>query len=185
MRDGALVAPNGQLPFNTDGGGLCNNHPANRGGMTKVIEAVRQLRGEAHPAVQVPDCDDRPGPRHRRHRWQPHGQRHPRSWERRTHDRRTSRCRCREPRPGPDDQPFWDAAAEGRLLLPRCRRVRRLHLVPADVLPRLPHVRGGLGAGHRPRHGLQLHREHTRQGAVGRRTRRTSSPTSSWTKGRG
>jgi acetyl-CoA C-acetyltransferase len=24
--------------------------------MTKVIEAVRQLRGEAHPAVQVPNC---------------------------------------------------------------------------------------------------------------------------------
>jgi acetyl-CoA C-acetyltransferase len=24
--------------------------------MTKVIEAVRQLRGEAHPAVQVKDC---------------------------------------------------------------------------------------------------------------------------------
>ena len=47
----------GELPFNTDGGGLCNNHPANRGGMTKVIEAVRQLRGEAHPEVQVPNCD--------------------------------------------------------------------------------------------------------------------------------
>ncbi len=55
--DGALVAPHGRLPFNTDGGGLCNNHPSNRGGMTKIIEAVRQLRGEAHPAVQVPDCD--------------------------------------------------------------------------------------------------------------------------------
>lgn len=55
--DGALQAPFGKLPFNTDGGGLCNNHPSNRGGMTKVIEAVRQLRGEAHPAVQVPDCD--------------------------------------------------------------------------------------------------------------------------------
>ena len=54
--DGRLLAPHGGLPFNTDGGGLCNNHPANRGGMTKVIEAVRQLRGEAHPAVQVPDC---------------------------------------------------------------------------------------------------------------------------------
>jgi acetyl-CoA C-acetyltransferase len=53
--DGALVAPHGKLPFNTDGGGLCNNHPANRGGMTKVLEAVRQVRGEAHPAVQVPD----------------------------------------------------------------------------------------------------------------------------------
>ena len=56
VTDGALVAPHGRLPFNTDGGGLCNNHPANRGGMTKVIEAVRQLRGEAHPAVQVPNC---------------------------------------------------------------------------------------------------------------------------------
>jgi acetyl-CoA C-acetyltransferase len=55
--DGALVAPYGRLPFNTDGGGLCNNHPTNRGGMTKVIEAVRQLRGEAHPALQVPDCE--------------------------------------------------------------------------------------------------------------------------------
>ncbi len=56
VMDGRLVAPHGGLPFNTDGGGLCNNHPSNRGGMTKVIEAVRQLRGEAHPAVQVPDC---------------------------------------------------------------------------------------------------------------------------------
>jgi len=55
--DGTLVAPHGRLPFNTDGGGLCNNHPGNRGGMTKVIEAVRQLRGEAHPEVQVPDCE--------------------------------------------------------------------------------------------------------------------------------
>jgi acetyl-CoA C-acetyltransferase len=25
--------------------------------MTKVIEAVRQLRGEAHPAVRVRDCE--------------------------------------------------------------------------------------------------------------------------------
>jgi acetyl-CoA C-acetyltransferase len=56
VMDGALVAPDGRLPFNTDGGGLCNNHPANRGGMTKILEAVRQLREEAHPAVQVPDC---------------------------------------------------------------------------------------------------------------------------------
>jgi acetyl-CoA C-acetyltransferase len=54
--DGTLVAPDGRLPFNTDGGGLCNNHPSNRGGVTKIIEAVRQLRGEATAAVQVPDC---------------------------------------------------------------------------------------------------------------------------------
>ena len=56
VMDGNLISGIGKLPFNTDGGGLCNNHPANRGGMTKVIEAVRQLRGEAHPAVQVPNC---------------------------------------------------------------------------------------------------------------------------------
>jgi acetyl-CoA C-acetyltransferase len=56
VTDGKLISGVGKLPVNTDGGGLCNNHPANRGGMTKVIEAVRQLRGEAHPAVQVRDC---------------------------------------------------------------------------------------------------------------------------------
>jgi acetyl-CoA C-acetyltransferase len=56
VEDGNLISGQGRLPFNTDGGGLCNNHPANRGGMTKVIEAVRQLRGEAHPKVQVPSC---------------------------------------------------------------------------------------------------------------------------------
>ncbi|MGH7107676.1 MAG: thiolase domain-containing protein, partial [Acetobacteraceae bacterium] len=56
VAEGNLISGVGRLPFNTDGGGLCNNHPANRGGMTKVIEAVRQLRGEAHPAVQVKDC---------------------------------------------------------------------------------------------------------------------------------
>lgn len=57
VQDGNLISGVGTLPFNTDGGGLCSNHPANRGGMTKVLEAVRQLRGEAHPKVQVPDCD--------------------------------------------------------------------------------------------------------------------------------
>jgi acetyl-CoA C-acetyltransferase len=57
VSDGALIAPDGRLPFNTDGGGLCNNHPGNRGGVTKVIEAVRQLRDEAHPELQVRDCE--------------------------------------------------------------------------------------------------------------------------------
>lgn len=56
VSEGNLISGIGKLPFNTDGGGLCNNHPSNRGGMTKIIEAMRQLRGEAHPAVQVKDC---------------------------------------------------------------------------------------------------------------------------------
>ena len=57
VADGNLISGVGKLPWNTDGGGLCNNHPGNRGGMTKVLETVRQLRGEAHPAVQVKNCD--------------------------------------------------------------------------------------------------------------------------------
>ncbi|MDP9083664.1 MAG: thiolase domain-containing protein [Pseudomonadota bacterium] len=57
VSDGNLISGIGRLPLNTDGGGLCNNHPSNRGGLTKVIEAVRQLRGEAHPQVQVRNCD--------------------------------------------------------------------------------------------------------------------------------
>lgn len=53
--DGNLISGVGKLPFNTDGGGLCSNHPGNKGGMPKLLEAVRQCRGEAHPAVQVPE----------------------------------------------------------------------------------------------------------------------------------
>jgi acetyl-CoA C-acetyltransferase len=52
-----LTGKDGKIPVNTDGGGLMNNHPGNRGGMTKVIECVRQLRGEAAAALQVPDCE--------------------------------------------------------------------------------------------------------------------------------
>ena len=55
VSDGGLRARGGRLPVNTDGGGLCNNHPG-MGGMMKILEGVRQIRGEAHPAVQVPDC---------------------------------------------------------------------------------------------------------------------------------
>ncbi len=57
VQDGNLIYGVGRIPVNTDGGGMCSNHPANRGGMTKVLEAVRQLRGEANPALQVPSCD--------------------------------------------------------------------------------------------------------------------------------
>lgn len=57
VADGNLISGVGRLPFNTDGGGLCNNHPGNKGGMTKILEAVRQCRGEAHPAVQVQNHD--------------------------------------------------------------------------------------------------------------------------------
>ena len=57
VEDGGLLAPFGKLPTNTDGGGLSNNHPDRRGGMARTIEAVRQVRGEAHPELQVQDLE--------------------------------------------------------------------------------------------------------------------------------
>src|SRR5207248_11326668 len=45
----------GDLPLNTDGGGLSSSHPGMRG-IFLLIEAVRQLRGQAG-AAQVPDCE--------------------------------------------------------------------------------------------------------------------------------
>jgi acetyl-CoA acetyltransferase len=44
----------GRFPLNTDGGGLSSSHPGMRG-IFLLIEAARQLRGQAGEA-QVPDC---------------------------------------------------------------------------------------------------------------------------------
>jgi acetyl-CoA C-acetyltransferase len=51
---GGRLRYDGELPINTDGGGLSSNHPGMRG-MFLVIEAVKQLRGECGPR-QVKDC---------------------------------------------------------------------------------------------------------------------------------
>ena len=48
---------NGQLPIQTGGGMINCGQPSTSGGTIHMIEAVRQLRGEAHPKVQVQNCD--------------------------------------------------------------------------------------------------------------------------------
>lgn len=53
VEDGALRV-GGALPTNTDGGGLSSNHPGMRG-IFLLVEAVRQLRGEA--LLQVPGAE--------------------------------------------------------------------------------------------------------------------------------
>jgi acetyl-CoA acetyltransferase len=53
--EGGRLGPGGALPTNTNGGGLSYTHPGMYG-VFLVVEAVRQLRGEAG-ARQLPSCD--------------------------------------------------------------------------------------------------------------------------------
>ena len=53
--EGGRLAYDGRLPTNTDGGGLSACHPGMRG-MFLLVEAVRQLRGQAG-ATQVPGAE--------------------------------------------------------------------------------------------------------------------------------
>src|SRR2546430_3461998 len=48
---GNLISFGGKLPFKTDDGGLCSNHPANLGGISRIIEPVRQLPLASQPAA--------------------------------------------------------------------------------------------------------------------------------------
>jgi acetyl-CoA C-acetyltransferase len=45
------IAPDGEIPINTDGGGLSSNHPGRRGIFT-IIESARQLR-HCSPGAQI------------------------------------------------------------------------------------------------------------------------------------
>ena len=51
---GGRLRYDGDLPLNTDGGGLSSNHPGMRG-IFLLIEATKQLRGECG-VRQVKDC---------------------------------------------------------------------------------------------------------------------------------
>jgi uncharacterized protein len=39
------------------------------------------------------------------------------------------------PQPNPETQPFWDAAAQGTLLLKKCRACGELHYYPRTICP--------------------------------------------------
>ena len=52
---GGRLQLGGELPINTDGGGLSSNHPGMRG-LFLLLESTRQLRSEKGDETQVPDC---------------------------------------------------------------------------------------------------------------------------------
>src|SRR5690606_412517 len=124
VEDGGLRSPDGRLPFNTDGGGLCSNHPGNRGGMTKVIEAVRRRRGWRDPGDRggAPWAGPAPpggagaglragaGPRPRRRAVHPPRQRHPRAGS----VGGVTGLPAPLPPYNPEAAPFWAGLAEGR-----------------------------------------------------------------------
>ncbi|MEV4739995.1 acetyl-CoA acetyltransferase [Streptomyces sp. NPDC049555] len=56
---GGRLTTGGELPVNTDGGGLSACHPGMRG-LFLLVEAVRQLRGEAEEGRQVRRAGGRP-----------------------------------------------------------------------------------------------------------------------------
>ena len=150
--------------------------------MTKVIEAVRQLRGGGAPRGPGPRLRDRPGPRHGRLARHPDGQRHPDPGKGGRMRRRPGRCPAIPPDPGPGRRAVLGGRGRGPAGAAPLPGLRKLHLVPARVLSRLPHVRRGLGRRQRAGHHLQLHREPARQPGAWADQPRTSSPTWSWTR---
>jgi len=114
-------------------------HPINRGGMTKAIEAVRQLRGEAHPRCRCQlqyRLGLRPG--------LINGvgittAQRSSSGSRRHHGNRKSRRQAWETdpyvTPWPEMRPFWARRGRRTIPMPQCGDCGKFHLHPARRLP--------------------------------------------------
>ena len=171
VADGNLISGVGKLPFNTDGGGLCNNHPANRGGMTKVIEAVRQLRGEAHPEGAGEELRPRAGARHRRLARPAPRQRDRHPGEGVDHGRDQGTQAAGAGRSARRRRPIWDAAAQGQAAGAQVHELRRGASLSAHDLPVLLQRRDRVDRGVGQGHDLLLQRDAPRAGALRHRLR--------------
>ena len=126
--EGGPFLSSGALTFNTDGGGLSSNHPGKRG-MFVLIEAARQLRGDA-PGVRVAEPQVSLA----------HGiggffsAAATMLLGEGLMDRTI-------PIPSSLDAPFWEGTAEGRLMIQRCpvtgryQTYPRAHSLHADATP--------------------------------------------------
>ena len=133
--DGRL-GPGGSLPMNTNGGGLSYTHPGMYG-MFLIVEAVRQLHGEAG-ARQVARRTDCGGPR-LGHRALVHLDRRARH---RGHAvtvsaegaHRGEHLRL-EPPVGAHSEAFWEATRRGALLVQWCTNCERAIFYPRSFCP--------------------------------------------------
>jgi len=129
---------------------------------------VRQLRGEAHPAVQVKNCDLAVA----------HGTggslgtRHAAAtvvMEREVSAMAETQQQQRKiaaPPINPETQPFWDATAHGKLLYKKCAACGEPHFYPRPHCPFLLQRQGRMGGSLGARHDLHLQRHAARAGAL-------------------
>ena len=130
----------GRLPTNTSGGQLSEAHVE---GMLQVVEGARQMRHTYPAERQVAGCRDCARLRPRR---QP-GLSFDSNSRRRVMDERTNAPRKKPvPRPAPESVPYWQAAREHRLELPRCNACGNILVSAVAELPALPRRRFHLDA---------------------------------------
>ena len=122
----------GDFPCNTHGGQLAFGQAGAAGGMTQVVEAVRQIQGRAGDRqLRQP----RPRLRHRDRRGD---ERAERTGARGSMSPTEETAAPRPPRPviTPAGRPFWDGLREHRLLIQRCEGCRSWIHYPRVRCPR-------------------------------------------------
>ena len=126
---GGRLQVGGQLPINTDGGGLSSNHPGMRG-IFLLMEATRQLRHDfAGTPRQVPGCEialchgtgGALGSRH--------SGGHSHSGE----GLDMADWKKPLPRISGETRPYWDACCRGELLIQKCNSCGEYQFYPRGI----------------------------------------------------
>ena len=153
VSDGNLIAGVGKLPFNTDGGGLVQQPPVEPRRADQGARGGAAIARRGAPGGAGQELRSGAGARHRRlarhqarRRDRDHGEGVRRDGARTTAART---ARSRAPPVNPETQAFWDAAAQGKLLIKKCTACGEVHFYPRDHLPvllqRQDRMAGGLG----------------------------------------